>query len=220
MELPACSGSCHDSSPLPRSPVWADCQDELPACGFRPAAPFWHFRPCDKWLSPSLSHIPPRGRLKYLRALPLVLPPRGQVRAPFESENIAGQRFSYGFSTAASWTTPRTPSPPPKRHTSHSTHAGSQGWTDPTRWEEAQLYLNLLWGRADSLSSFVSHRRRETGLANGHTMHAECGGVVVKSFVEGPGTEGRAGTSPLNLPVPSLRRLPWTPGRTHTNVMI
>lgn len=67
-----------------------------------------------------------------------------------------------------------------------------------------RFYLDLLGGRVDSLSSFIHHRCGETGLANGHTMDAERGRVVVKGFVEGPGTEGRAGTSPLNLPVLSL----------------
>ena len=59
--------------------------------------------------------------------------------------------------------------------------------------EEKQLYLNLLWGRVDSLSSFIGHNCSETGLANGHTMDVECGSVVVKGLVKGAGTEGRAG---------------------------
>lgn len=93
-------------------------------------------------------------------------------------------------------------------------------WTDPTGREGKPLYLNLLWGRVDPLSSFISHSRGETGLAYGHTMDTERGGIVVKGFVKGPGTEGRDVTSPQNLPVLSLRWLPLTPGGTHTNVMI
>lgn len=70
------------------------------------------------------------------------------------------------------------------------------GWAHPMWREEKQLYLNLLWGRVDSLSSFIGHSCSETGLANGHTMDVERGSVVVKGFVKGAGTEGRAGTSP------------------------
>lgn len=45
--------------------------------------------------------------------------------------------------------------------------------------QKEQNYLDLLWGGADSLPRFVRHACRQAGLANGHTMHEECGRVVV-----------------------------------------
>lgn len=47
----------------------------------------------------------------------------------------------------------------------------------------------MLWGGADSLSSFVRHTCRQAGLANGHTMYEECGRVAVQSFIQTPGIE-------------------------------
>lgn len=47
------------------------------------------------------------------------------------------------------------------------------------------IYFNLLWSRADSLSSFVSHSCRKTGLSHSHPMYQKSCGVVIKSFAEG-----------------------------------
>lgn len=54
-------------------------------------------------------------------------------------------------------------------------------------------------------------------------MDAEHGGVVVWGLVEGPGTEGGAGTSSPDRPVGNALRCPPLtpdPARTHTNVTI
>ena len=98
-----------------------------------------------------------------------------------------------------------------------------RGRAVPPGCEEEQLYLDLLWGRADSLSGLVGHGRGEAGLANGHAVDAEGGSVVVWGLIEGPGAEGGAGTSPPADPLPLPPRCPRLtpdPTRTHTNVTI
>lgn len=83
------------------------------------------------------------------------------------------------------------------------------------------FYLDLLWGRVDSLSSSVGHSGGQTSLANGHTMDAEHGRVVIQSLIQGPAIKGRAGTPPKPAGLqnaPTL--LPKEAPRTHTKVTI
>lgn len=91
-----------------------------------------------------------------------------------------------------------------------------RGWADPTWREEEQLYLDLLWGRVDPLSSFIGHYSSETCLADGHPVDVEGGSVVVRGLVQGAGRKGRAGTSPPDGPVSAVLRCPvLTPGDSH-----